>query len=405
MHPPLFVRKQRLELKDQDVKFNELVPIFSSYQNNYSSWCIRMKALLDSHDVWEIVEKGVEKVDDESSLSPIREVEEKKRKEPLEQALYSKVTFKKEKRTFYMEKSMDEDAVIFMVVMVSKAGDEEEEEKISTKKMGTNGLHYTSSRQVKEKANLVEVEDEDELTLLMARHEEQEKRIEPCLNSGFPLLSEVAVTIRTRNRGLNESYTITKRSIGQVSKAIVVPSGTPDATGASGNAGTPNEFLKQVVNRMDKGNGGSSGADDEGFIEVKLSVEMGNKAYMSGVQEEGQHSILLVEKINIFEKHMLKEKYMLVDDEGKPMEKVKYSGDLGSEDEVESVENEMASYLTSKSSGVGYGVINLPEKPFTQKIFIGVFENKERESEHEDRRRQEQAKFERLKLVNEEIME
>ncbi|GKB90252.1 hypothetical protein Tco_0962524 [Tanacetum coccineum] len=70
---------------------------------------------------------------------PIREVEEKKRKEPLEQALYS--NFKKEKRAFYMEKSMDEDAVLFMVVMVSKAGDEEEKENMSTKKMGTNGLY------------------------------------------------------------------------------------------------------------------------------------------------------------------------------------------------------------------------------------------------------------------------
>ncbi|GJW57803.1 retrovirus-related pol polyprotein from transposon TNT 1-94 [Tanacetum coccineum] len=82
---------------------------------------------------------------------------------------------------------------------------------MSTKKMRTNGLHIeevvgedfnlkeevspntmlqlskyghyankcTSSRQVEEKANLVKVEDEDELTLLMARHDEQEERIEP----------------------------------------------------------------------------------------------------------------------------------------------------------------------------------------------------------------------------------
>ncbi|GKE92236.1 hypothetical protein Tco_1573331, partial [Tanacetum coccineum] len=48
---------------------------------------------------------------------------------------------KKENRAFYMEKSMDEDTVRFVVRMVSNADDEEEEEKISTKKMGTNGLH------------------------------------------------------------------------------------------------------------------------------------------------------------------------------------------------------------------------------------------------------------------------
>ncbi|GJZ32249.1 retrovirus-related pol polyprotein from transposon TNT 1-94 [Tanacetum coccineum] len=98
---------------------------------------------------------------------------------------------KKERRAFYMEKSKDEDAVIFVVVVVSKAGDEDEEEKISTKKMRTNGLlieevvgeafnikeECTRSRQVEEKANLVEVQDKDELTLLMARHDKQEEMI------------------------------------------------------------------------------------------------------------------------------------------------------------------------------------------------------------------------------------
>nr|GEU28883.1 hypothetical protein [Tanacetum cinerariifolium] len=43
-------------------------------KDNYGSWCIRMKALLCSHDVWEIVEKCVKKVDDESSLSATQRV-------------------------------------------------------------------------------------------------------------------------------------------------------------------------------------------------------------------------------------------------------------------------------------------------------------------------------------------
>ncbi|GJT82606.1 retrovirus-related pol polyprotein from transposon TNT 1-94 [Tanacetum coccineum] len=47
---------------------------------------------------------------------------------------------RKKKKAFYMERSKDEDAVIFVVVMVSKAQDEGEEEKMSTKKMRTNGL-------------------------------------------------------------------------------------------------------------------------------------------------------------------------------------------------------------------------------------------------------------------------
>ncbi|GKD36217.1 hypothetical protein Tco_1251726, partial [Tanacetum coccineum] len=42
----------------------------------------------------------------------------------------------------------------------------------------------------------------------------------------------------------------------------------------------------------------------------------------------------------------------LVDDEGKPLEKVRYSGDYDSEDEVVSVDDEMASFLDRKD---GYG--------------------------------------------------
>ncbi|GJY57385.1 retrovirus-related pol polyprotein from transposon TNT 1-94 [Tanacetum coccineum] len=179
-------------------------------KDNYGSWCIRMKALLGSHDVWEIVKK----VNDEGSLSATQRVDlQKARKKDqsaltliyqcLDDAMFEKVSnattskepslSKKEKRAFYMERIKDEDAVHFMVIVVSKAGDEDEEGKMSTKKIRTNGLlikevakedfnlkeEYTSSRQVEEKANLVEVEDKDELTLLMARHYEQEERIKP----------------------------------------------------------------------------------------------------------------------------------------------------------------------------------------------------------------------------------
>ncbi|GKC64412.1 retrovirus-related pol polyprotein from transposon TNT 1-94, partial [Tanacetum coccineum] len=48
------------------------------------------------------------------------------------------------------------------------------------RKFGHYANDCTSSRQVQEKANLVEVEDEDELTLLMTRHDEQQGWIKPC---------------------------------------------------------------------------------------------------------------------------------------------------------------------------------------------------------------------------------
>ncbi|GJU83643.1 hypothetical protein Tco_1286008 [Tanacetum coccineum] len=63
---------------------------------------------------------------------------------------------------------------------------------------------------------------------------------------------------------------------------------------------------------------------------VTLEVESGNKASTSG---------------------LLEEKCVLVDEDGKPLEKVDYSGDHGSEDEVDHVDNEMASFL-AKTSGV-----------------------------------------------------
>ncbi|GJU92444.1 hypothetical protein Tco_1304867 [Tanacetum coccineum] len=95
---------------------------------------------------------------------------------------------------------------------------------------------------------------------------------------------------------------------------------------------------------------------------VTEEVDSGDKAFMSGVQEEGQSSTPLVEKINMFEQHLLEGNCVLTDDEGKPLEKVEYLGDHGSEDKVEPVDNEMACFLALKLSGVGYGTNSLLEQ-------------------------------------------
>nr|GEV41600.1 retrovirus-related Pol polyprotein from transposon TNT 1-94 [Tanacetum cinerariifolium] len=230
--PPSFGKRSRLENEpsEKKQKANQQKGHFlqthqqtrrskNAINDNYGSWCIRMKALLGSHDMWERVEKGVEKVDDEGSLSVTQRVElQKARKNDhsshtiiyqcLDDLMFEKVTnantskeaweilqnaFKgidkvkrKEKRSFFMKRSKDEDAVIFGVVVVSKAGDEDEEEKMSTKKMRNNVLQieevvgdaFNIKRgQVKEKANLVKVQDEDEIILLMERHDKQEEMI------------------------------------------------------------------------------------------------------------------------------------------------------------------------------------------------------------------------------------
>ncbi|GJR35481.1 hypothetical protein Tco_1211165 [Tanacetum coccineum] len=67
----------------------------------------------------------------------------------------------------------------------------------------------------------------------------------------------------------------------------------------------------------------------------------------------------IIEKIDKIEKLIIDGKVTLVDDEGNPLEKVVSLGDYDSEDEVASVDNEMASFLAKKDS---YGTQSLLEK-------------------------------------------
>nr|GEV02549.1 hypothetical protein [Tanacetum cinerariifolium] len=67
----------------------------------------------------------------------------------------------------------------------------------------------------------------------------------------------------------------------------------------------------------------------------------------------------IVEKVDKIERLIIDGKVTLTDDEGKPLEKVDFSGDHNNEDEVESVNNEMACFLASKK--VGYATNSLLE--------------------------------------------
>ncbi|GJS94983.1 putative ribonuclease H-like domain-containing protein [Tanacetum coccineum] len=159
----------------------------------------------------------------------------------------------------------------------------------------------------------------------------------------------------------------------------------------------PKAPLKRVVNSMEKGKEQSSGADDEGFIEVKKKksgafklVSMKPKTNYCPIAKKstggtnnsprttpsagkknaptsgnGTFSLSIsFEALNVdpIIEELMEGKYVLVDDDGKPLEKVDYSNARGSKDEVEYVDNEMASYLASKPSEGGYGAISLVEQ-------------------------------------------
>nr|GEW58504.1 hypothetical protein [Tanacetum cinerariifolium] len=84
-------------------------------------------------------------------------------------------------------------------------------------------------------------------------------------------------------------------------------------------------------------------------FEVLISVE----------NDVDPSTTLIIEKINKIEKLIIDGRVTLVDNKGKHLENVAYSGDYDSEDEVASVDNEMASFLTKKD---GYDTNSLLEQ-------------------------------------------
>ncbi|GKA31362.1 hypothetical protein Tco_0717667 [Tanacetum coccineum] len=77
------------------------------------------------------------------------------------------------------------------------------------------------------------------------------------------------------------------------------------------------------------------------------------------VNASSPSSTSIIEKIDKIEKLIVEGKVTLVDDEGKPLEKVVFSCEYDSEDEVASVDNEMANFLAKKD---GYGTQSLLEQ-------------------------------------------
>ncbi|GJU60080.1 reverse transcriptase domain-containing protein [Tanacetum coccineum] len=107
--------------------------------------------------------------------------------------------------------------------------------------------------------------------------------------------------------------------------------------------------VKQVYRTISKKKNANTGGNKKKDVKSRKKANSGGTLFWN-VGSSSTSAIRIVEKIDKLKKIIINGKPTLVDDEGKPLEKVDYSDDHGSKDEVELVDNEMASFLASKRS-------------------------------------------------------
>ncbi|GKB51322.1 retrotransposon protein, putative, ty1-copia subclass, partial [Tanacetum coccineum] len=120
-----------------------------------------------------------------------------------------------------------------------------------------------------------------------------------------------------------------------------------------GSNSNPFDVLNSVDNDVELGtNGGTSNL-------VSNGVNSNGSSFWN-VKTSSTSTTSIVDKIGKLEKLIIDGKVTLVDDDGKPLKKVDYPGDHDSEDEVESVDNDMARSMASER--VGFGTKSLLEQ-------------------------------------------
>ncbi|GJV83329.1 hypothetical protein Tco_1523227 [Tanacetum coccineum] len=114
----------------------------------------------------------------------------------------------------------------------------------------------------------------------------------------------------------------------------------------------PFDVLTLVENDVELGTNGGT---------LNLASQEANSSGSSfwNVDSNSPSTTPIIEKIDKIKKLIIDGKVTLVDDEGKPLEKVFSSGDYDSEDEVASVDHEMASFFAKKDR---YGTQSLLEQ-------------------------------------------
>ncbi|GJZ08937.1 putative ribonuclease H-like domain-containing protein [Tanacetum coccineum] len=121
------------------------------------------------------------------------------------------------------------------------------------------------------------------------------------------------------------------------------------------------KVAKRVVKRVDKCKGGSSGADDEGFVEVKKKKSSGNNESTKNFKPVSMKpKTQYLPKVNESTEGNNGKKN--VPTSGNSSKKTSMMNASTSEDEVELVDNEMTNFLASKPLAVGHGTKSLLEQ-------------------------------------------
>ncbi|GJT99192.1 hypothetical protein Tco_1094710 [Tanacetum coccineum] len=157
--------------------------------------------------------------------------------------------------------------------------------------------------------------------------------------------------------GLNVGFKPVKQAYRRVSTKLT--------TNTSGNKKNGVEPTKKVSNSnpFDMFNSVENDVDlgtNEGTLNLVSKEPNSSGSSSRNVKSSSICTIPIVDKIWKFKKLIIDGKVTLVDDKGEPVKKVDYPGDHDSEDEVASVDNDMARSMASEK--VGFGTNSLLEQ-------------------------------------------
>ncbi|GJU74334.1 hypothetical protein Tco_1265739 [Tanacetum coccineum] len=162
----------------------------------------------------------------------------------------------------------------------------------------------------------------------------------PRIKGGGNYICNVCVKYEWKPPRVGEKKTLKKPS--QTSRAVIrIKKKGVEHTIEVSNS-NPFEVLNSVDNDVELGTN----------VNVVNNRATSNGSSFMNVDNSSTGTTLIIEKIRKFEELLTSRKAILVDEAGNPLKKIKFPGDYDSEDEVESVNNDMARSLASKRVGL-----------------------------------------------------